>query len=145
MARPDPRGTLTPEIADEVVTLVRAGNYFAVAAEAVGVHRETLRRWLKKGEDADEGLYFELVERVRQAEALAEVDAVAVVREGGKAWIANMTYLERRHPDRWRRATDTRPIKEPAEKTLEQRLRERSERAVSSDAGSPPLRVVADD
>ena len=145
MAKSDPRGTLTPEIADRIVELVRDGNYFQVAAEAVGIHRSTLNRWIARGEEAGEGPYFEFAERLRRADAEAEVAAVAVVREGGKAWIANMTYLERRHPDRWRRASDTRPLKSDEERSPDEQFRARAAtaRAAASD-GSSPLRVVAD-
>lgn len=38
-----------------------------------------------------------------EAEALAEIDAVAAIREAKTGWQAHMTYLERRHSERWSR------------------------------------------
>jgi hypothetical protein len=93
----------TPEVADTIITHVRAGNYFQTAARAAGVHRDTLYRWISWGEEG-EPEFVEFHERLREAEALAEIDAVSKVREAKQGWQAHMTFLERRHSERWSRA-----------------------------------------
>src|SRR5690349_15079491 len=93
----------TPEVADTIIEHVRAGNYFQTAARAAGIHRDTLYRWINQGEGGDP-VFAEFHERLREAEALAEIDAVAKVREAKQGWQAHMTFLERRHSERWSRA-----------------------------------------
>lgn len=76
MARPT---KLTPEVRDELRTLLRAGVPRTHAAEAVGIHRETLRSWTARGEewlDADmaevpeeEQPYAEFAGMIRQETA----------------------------------------------------------------------------
>src|SRR4051794_34788625 len=109
------RASLTPTIANAIVECVRAGNYANVAAASAGIHRATYFAWMNRGEEASEAAsrgdpideteeaFAELHDRVRQAEAEAEMAAVASVREAKGGWQAHMTYLERRFPVRWRR------------------------------------------
>jgi transposase-like protein len=40
---------LTPQVHDELVQLVRAGNFLVDAAHAVGINESTLHRWLQRG------------------------------------------------------------------------------------------------
>ena len=59
-----------------------------------------------------------------QADAVAEVNAVAAVREADKGWQAHMTYLERRLATR-RQQSGIRYAKEPeGRKSLEQLIDE---------------------
>jgi hypothetical protein len=97
------RNKFTPEIADTIIQHVRDGNYFQTAARAAGIHRDTLYSWLSAGAEGDPR-YVEFHGRLREAEALAEIDAVAKVREAKQGWQAHMTFLERRHSERWSRA-----------------------------------------
>jgi transposase-like protein len=94
-----------PARIDRLIVLVSQGNYFEVAARAVGITSRVIRQWLQKAEEGDPR--FDAIGRVlRVAEAEAEAHAVENVRTAGKDprfWAAEMTYLERRHPDRWGR------------------------------------------
>jgi hypothetical protein len=59
---------------------------------------------MKLGEKAKSGIHHDFHEAVLRAEADAEVHAVAVIRKAmTKDWRAAGHFLERRHPDRWRR------------------------------------------
>ena len=59
---------------------------------------------MERGEREQSGIYRELYERVRRAEADAEVEAVARLRRAmPDDWRACLAYLERRYPTRWRR------------------------------------------
>jgi len=48
--------------------------------------------------------------RVSQAEAVAETDAVAAVRDADRGWQAHMTYLERRFASRWQQQSGARQV-----------------------------------
>ena len=84
----------TPDVVDQIVAAVLAGNYVSTASAAAGIHRATYYSWMKRGEQAsdaranaeplgvdDEG-FADFYDRVSQATAQAEMDAVADVREG---------------------------------------------------------------
>jgi hypothetical protein len=105
----------SPQVVDAIVEAVRAGNYANVSAAAAGIHKSTYFAWMNRGEAASEALsrgdpvdgselaFADFHDRVRRAEAAAEMDAVASVRQAKQGWQAHMTYLERRFPVRWRR------------------------------------------
>lgn len=130
------RTTLNPELTTRIVELVRAGSYVSVAAQAAGIHRATYYSWMNRGECAseaqakgdaisvEEAEFADFYDRVSEAEALAEVDAIAAVREAKGGWQAHMTYLERRFSARWRRMDGTRQGRpdQPAE-SLEEALK----------------------
>lgn len=105
MARPT---KLTEQLQDRLVKAIRAGNYAESAARSCGISASTYYRWMQRGEREGDGIYRELAEAVRQAEAEAEVYAVAVIRRAmGEDWKAALAYLERRYPGRWRRHSST--------------------------------------
>lgn len=109
MARPS---KLTPERAEEILSLVRAGNYPETAAKACGVSPAAFYNWKARGEEHRNGngtpererRFVEFVEGLEKAESEAEARAVqVVVRAGFEHWQAAMTYLERKYPERWGR------------------------------------------
>ena len=105
MARPT---KLTPQVHERIVRAVRAGNYAEQSARAAGIAASTYYRWLEQGKQAKHGIQRELYEAVKRAEAEAEVHAVAVLRKQmPDDWRAALAYLERRHPQRWRRHQST--------------------------------------
>ena len=75
-----------------------------------GITSRSVRSWMDAAEKGDPR-YEPVAQVIRVAEALAEATAVGHVRAAGKDprfWAAEMTYLERKNPDRWaRRAEDT--------------------------------------
>ena len=95
---------LTPEIQEKIVSAIRAGNFAAVAAGYAGICESTFYRWIQKGKEAKSGIYCEFREAIKSAENESEVRAVAHIQKHmTKNWQAAMTYLERKHPDRWGR------------------------------------------
>ena len=95
---------LTPVVHERVVQAIRAGNYAEAAARAAGISPSTYYRWLERGAEEKRGIYRDFSDAVEQAEADAEVHAAAVIRKAmSDDWRAALAYLERRHPERWRR------------------------------------------
>lgn len=118
---------LTDEIIDKIISLVEKGNYLQVAFAAAGVRSGSYTKWRRQAEsvsqrypDLDIDDYpenmippevtpaewqaFKLCQKMEFAEGRAEAFAVLAVRKHmPDQWTAAMTFLERRHPDRWRR------------------------------------------
>src|SRR5512144_2790196 len=105
MPRGRPPKLLAAEVREQLLAAVRAGNYPKQAAEAAGIDRATFYRWLAKGrEPAAPKEYRDFCDALTRAEAQAEVHAVAVIRCAMQDdWRAAVAYLERRHPEGWRR------------------------------------------
>ena len=84
---------------------IHDGNYVETASDLAGLSKVTVYDWIKRGE-AGETPFNLFADAVKRASARAEAAEVAKVREAGKDprfWAASMTYLERRHPDKWAR------------------------------------------
>ena len=127
MARRGRTCRLTPEIHIEIVKRVAAGNYPAVAAVSAGIGLSTFYRWLAKGNKSRSGPFWNLAQAVRKAQADAEVQNIAIIRQAMKGgamierkvirrkdgtseivekiaradWNAAMSHAERRWPNRW--------------------------------------------
>lgn len=99
-----PHSKLSPETAEQIVTLVRAGNYLDTAAAYAGVRKETLLLWLRKGRNATRGAYHEFAEQVDQALATAEVRDLALIGKAAETeWTAAAWRLERKFPGKYGR------------------------------------------
>lgn len=102
MARPT---KLTTAKQRQIVRLLEAGNYRETVCRACGIGTSTLYRWLERGAVEESGVYYDFRVAVERAEAVAEAEAVAVLRtaivEG--EWRTALAYLERRHGERWGR------------------------------------------
>ena len=95
---------LTPEVQEKIVGVLRSGNYAQVAAACAGIGETTFYEWLKRGEEEESGIYTEFREAIKNAEAEAEADSVAIIETAGrKEWQARAWLLERKHPYRWGR------------------------------------------
>lgn len=93
----------------QLLKRVHGGACGEVAAIAAGFARQTYYNWKN---DAKNGhiASIALMDAVEKAEALSECEDVEDIREAGKTpkfWAAKMTRLERRHPERWARQTET--------------------------------------
>lgn len=97
--------TYTPAIAAKLVELISAGMSRERACRAIGVGARTLRDWLTRERRGDATYGNDLGERLQQAEAKAEGDALDQIRAAARdgAWQAAAWYLERRYPDRYGR------------------------------------------
>lgn len=105
----DPRCRISePDTVQQFLEAINDGNYVETAAELTGISKQTWYTWRKRGETGEQP-FAALLDAVKRAEARSEASEVAKVRTAGndpRFWAASMTYLERRHPDRWARRTD---------------------------------------
>lgn len=110
-----PRGRkpkLTPEVQEAVVQTISIGATYEVAANFAKLSRETVRRWVKRGDADGEGPYHAFAVAVREAEGKAAAQCLALIRGAAKAnWQAAAWLLERRFPDAYGRTkVDVRTV-----------------------------------
>lgn len=97
---------LTKELIDRMTLAIQAGNYAKVAAQLCGISESTYYSWLAEAKkEGCDPIFLEFLESVEQAEAAAEVEAVALIRQSARngntrdaQWL-----LERKHGERWGR------------------------------------------
>jgi hypothetical protein len=122
--KPMPTSRFTPELANEIIELVRQGNYLETATAACGVPVHRVREWMRQGARQKRGKYKDFSVAIKKAEAQAEGAAVVAIRaHGGRTWQALAWYLERKFPGRWamRREVDVNMSFEEAKAlTIEQ-------------------------
>lgn len=96
---------LTEELIEKICVLVRAGNYMETAASYVGVTRQALYNWLKKGALGRKSIYKKFADAMMKARAEAELRDVQIVSNAAAngQWQAAAWRLERRAPSRWGR------------------------------------------
>ena len=93
---------LTEELSKQIFSAILAGNYRYVAAQAAGVSMRTFERWMKRGLETDFGIHHDFRRGVIQAETLAEMGHVDILRNAAKIdpkWSA--WWLERKVNERW--------------------------------------------
>jgi len=102
-----PRHKLTPEMQSQICSLIRSCNWSYVAAEAVGIHRSTLYRWLQYGRNAQSrgqhNQYRVFLEAVERAESEGEALVVEHLRKAiaDDDVNASQWWLVHRFPGRW--------------------------------------------
>lgn len=97
-----------PTMEARILAALRAGNYLSTAAEAAGLHPQTLSSYLERGEADREHErntpYAAFFEAVKKARGEGEAALVArIARAGHDSWQANAWLLERQYPERWGR------------------------------------------
>ena len=103
---------LNDDLISKLAGYVAEGNYYSTACYACGISERAFYEWLEladrdlsSGLDESSSLPMRLVQSLKNAEAEAEAERVARIRAAGQKgnWLADMTHLERRHPERWGR------------------------------------------
>ena len=120
---------LTPETQAKLCTYIRGGCPYIVAVGCVGIEESTFYRWLRLGEKAKSGIYFQFSQSIKKAKDDAEAERVLKIRSiamgeepterieikdkktgevtkvitkmGRPEWTALAWLLERQHPERW--------------------------------------------
>lgn len=132
MARPS---KLTPEVQQRIVQALTAGNTRETVARYAGIDPASFYGWLKRGEAAGSGPYFEFFNAVKKAESDATVHAVAIIHQAmPKNWQAAAWFLERRYPDDWGRKDRV---------TIEHQLQQEAER-IAVEMGLDKDQVLVD-
>ena len=128
---------LTPTLTNQIAGLIGKGNYLITACNVCGISKQSYLNWLERGEQEAEngqGLYFDFLCAIKRAESESEARRVERIEQAGiggglirkktitqrdgtviedeqyaqPQWLADMTHLERRHPERWGRKDRTR-------------------------------------
>ncbi len=90
-----------------ILSALGSGCYRATACEYANVSPSAFYSWLERGQlDIERGLntpHAKLVRDIEQAEAAAEVRALALIMKAAHngAWQAAAWMLERKHPEKW--------------------------------------------
>ncbi len=87
----------------KVVDGITAGLPYDTACALAGITYQTFLNWMRAGEAAESGKFFEFFEAVKKAEAIAESVHIANIKNAGKSgvWQADAWMLERRYPQKW--------------------------------------------
>jgi transposase len=93
---------LTKELIQKFEALLGSGNYQVTTCNALGVSISAFHQWMKKGEEAEDGLYLEFQQAVKKAEHLAEAKWLRDISQN-EAWQSKAWLMERRFPERWSR------------------------------------------
>lgn len=155
MPRRGARPKLTKKLAEKLCDLLRAGVYFGVAAEAVGIDRITCYRWRRAGKEAIEKerngseldkreiTYATFATMCNQAVAEAEASNVQRIDEAAdRDWKAAAWLLERRHGKRWK--AEKEPVKPQSRDTndidsaIDAELAHLAARQEGGNAAEPP-------
>jgi len=92
---------LTEEIIQQAADAIKRVYYVEIAADLMGIHRDTFYEWLKRGESEGEPnpLYGIFSDTIKKARAEAKLSLLAEVRSGKAGeWQAKGWILERCYP-----------------------------------------------
>lgn len=133
---------LTPTVQAKVCTAIRKGNYAVVAAGAAGIGERTLYTWIERGEQDGEGIYFEFLQAVRQAECDCEIATIeAWQQEGAGSWQARAEFLARRFRERWAKQENLKVDATVKVTGARESLLAKLERMAGADAVDPELKA----
>ena len=94
--------SMTPEVRDQICTLLKAGTTISAAAQVVGITRKTIHIWLQKGQEEERGRYREFYLDAEAARGHAEALCVArIVAASKDDWRAAAWYLARARKKGW--------------------------------------------
>lgn len=94
---------LTQETHDAIVRDIGNGVTFVDAAGAAGIDYATFNNWMKRGEVAKSGIYFEFFHacKIAQAQARKKFTLVIAKASADGDWRAALEYLKRHDPENW--------------------------------------------
>jgi hypothetical protein len=96
-----------PYVTDRILDAIRSGATQALAAQYAGISPDTLRKWLKEGEEAPEGdplndFYVEF-HKARAVKAKITLDRIQEIGDNINSWQAHAWVLERSFPEQFGR------------------------------------------
>ena len=97
-----PKLKLNKDLIARLAGLIANGNYHAQACAMCHIGTTTFYRWLETGEHEETGIYKDLWDAIKDAEARSEAVFIQqIVRD--ESWQSKVWLLERRFPERWGR------------------------------------------
>lgn len=88
-----------------IASHIEKGNFAVTACTLEDISERTFYHWLDVGQHDERAgkdtLHARFLQSIKKASAEAESRNVQIAQEGGVGWRANMTWLEKRFPDRW--------------------------------------------
>lgn len=111
---------LTDDLQKEFCNQLERAAFIEVAAASVGIRRQTVYNWMRRGARQKTGIYRRFLDAVKKAQAKAELTCIEGIEAAGRAgqWTARAWIAERRWPKRWGRGRLEH--KSDEEKTAEQ-------------------------
>jgi hypothetical protein len=102
MARPS---KLTPETIEHLTQAISLGASYELACRYAGVDYSSFRNWMRKGEQATSGPFFEFSQAFKRAEGAGAVRWLTTIERAAEegAWQAAAWKLERRYPQQYAR------------------------------------------
>lgn len=94
---------LTPDVQRKILDYVAEGNFLTDSVLAAGISYHCFFHWQKRWRECDPEAdkYDGFFESLKNAQALANVNALRNLREGGLGWQAQAWFLERRFHKQW--------------------------------------------
>jgi hypothetical protein len=83
-----------------ILQAIRLGGTYEIASSFAGISLVTFYKWIKRGEAAKSGLYYDFVNELREAEGKAAMGWLAIIEKCAQdgAWKAAAWKLRQRHP-----------------------------------------------
>lgn len=101
---------LDEELIKKLSGYIAKGSYAITACQCCGLAEKTFYDYINQGnrdiENNEETIFSQLVKSLKSAEAECEHALASMIKETAldkKEWLPAMTFLERRHPERWGR------------------------------------------
>jgi hypothetical protein len=94
---------VNPEIRQQLIDIIRRGNYVQTAMTALGLSDDFYYHCVEMASRGQKE-YCQLVKELKKAESEAEIDVMAKMMLGKEHFLPAATFLERRFRDRWGRS-----------------------------------------
>lgn len=100
---PDRPKALTDAVQDKILAAMRMGSFFSTACYAAGITPEAVKYWMKLADQGAEHaqVYADFFGRIKEYEAISELEALGRLKEGEQGWQSQGWFLERRFKNRW--------------------------------------------
>ena len=92
------------QVMNDIASVIEQGGSIAEASRKVGIHRETIGRWMERGADADSGPLSEFHDRLVRARGEGEGtyrQALLRIAIESEDTATLMAMLKQRYPDSW--------------------------------------------
>ena len=161
---------LTPTVLEDVRRLLPTVLYLETVADYIGVHRITVRSWIKRGAleakrlarnsrarpKQSEAIYLEFHNVVKKALAEGQLYAIGTIKKAASdqfgadgslvrkgEWTAAAWLAERRFPEQWGRRDREEVSSRDLDNAIEAELERITKGSEGTDAGTPPADAAA--